>query len=57
MSFNPSKCNVILVTKKKKPIQHTYMLKGKPLAVIDTATYLGVSIFKDLGWQNQVSKV
>ena len=57
MSFNPSKCNVIHVTKKKKPILHTYMLKGETLAVVDTATYLGVSISKDLRWQSQVSKV
>ena len=35
---------------------HTYMLKGEPLAVVDRATYLGVSIFKDLGWQTQSPK-
>ena len=44
MSSNPSKCNVMHVTKKKtRPILHTYMLKGEPLAVVDTATHLGVS--------------
>ena len=47
MSFNPSKCNVMHVT-KKKPIMHTYMLKGEPLVVVE----LGVSISKD-----EVSKV
>ena len=33
------------------------MLKCKPFAVVDTATYLGVSISKDLGWQSQIYKV
>ena len=49
MSFNPSKGIVMQVT-KNKPILHTYMLKGEPLGVVETATYLGVSNSKDLGW-------
>ena len=47
MSFNPGKCNVMHVSKKKKPILHTYMRKSAPLTVVN----------KDLGWQSQVSKV
>ena len=42
------------ITRMKKPIQDTYMLKGEALRV---APYLGLTISKDLRWHNQVSKV
>ena len=57
MSFNPSKCNIMHVSRKKSPLTHTYYLKGKPLGVVDNAGYLGVNISKDLSWHRQVTKV
>jgi hypothetical protein len=56
MSFNPSKCNIIHISRKKSPLKYTYHLKGEVLEEVDTAVYLGISITKDLTWHNQVSK-
>ena len=56
MSFNPSKCNIMHVSRKRKPLNHNYTLKGEILDVVDTATYLGVNIAKDLSWNSQVAK-
>ena len=50
MSFNPSKCNVIHVSRKKKPLLHTYHIKDTDLEAIDIATYLGVEVSKELTW-------
>ena len=57
MSFNPTKCHILHVTRKKKPIFHTYSLKGTPLESVDAATYLGIIISNDLSWHKQSSKV
>ena len=57
MSFNPSKCNVIHVSRKKKPLLHTYHIKDTDLEAVDIATYLGVEVSKELTWHKQVSKV
>ena len=37
MSFNPTKCNTISITRKKHPIHHVYSLKGVPLKAVDEA--------------------
>ena len=57
MSFNPSKCNIMHVSRKRSPLNHIYHLKGEPLGVVEHAGYLGVSIGKDLSWHNHISKV
>ncbi len=57
MSFNPTKCNIINITRKKKPIIETYTLKKEPLENVNVASYLGVQITGDLTWHNQVAKV
>ncbi len=57
MSFNPSKCHIIHISRKKKPILNTYHLKGTDLEPVDNATYLGVSVSKDLSWHNHIKKV
>ena len=56
MSFNPSKCNIIHITKKLSPIKVTYTLKGEELEAVDSATYLGIDISDDLTWHNQITK-
>ena len=50
MSFNPTKCNTISITRKKHPIHHFYSLKGVPLKAVEEAVYLGVMVAKDLSW-------
>ncbi len=56
MKFNPSKCNIIHVTRKKVPLNNPYNLKGTVLEAVDTATYLGVVVAKDLAWNHHVHK-
>ena len=48
MEFNPSKCQVLHITRLKHPLNTQYSLHGQVLEATDTAKYLGVSIAKDL---------
>ncbi len=57
MSFNPSKCNTIHITRKKKPTITIYNLKDEPLEAVKVASYLGVQIADDLTWHNHIAKV
>ncbi len=57
MRFNPSKCHVLQVTRKKNPLHHVYTLKGIPLENVPEATYLGVDISNKLSWHKHTSKV
>ena len=44
MSFNPSKCQVLHVTRLKTPIPSKYSLHNKELESVSAAKYLGVTI-------------
>ena len=57
MAFNPSKCSVIHISRKKLPFTFDYTLKKQILETSDTANYLGITIAKDLSWTDQISKV
>ena len=57
MSFNPTKCIIIHISRKKAPILRTYHIKGTNLEAVESATYLGISIAKDISWNRQVSCV
>ena len=57
MAFNPIKCNTIHISRKRKPSQFTYNLKGQPLETVDAASYLGVQISKDVAWNHHISKM
>ena len=57
MSFNPTKCNMLHVSSKKKPSNYGYSLKVTPFKAVDPATYLGVDITTKLTWHKQISKV
>jgi len=37
MSFSPSKCQLLRITKKRSPIQHDYALRGHVLEQVPTA--------------------
>ena len=50
MSFHPDKCNVLRVTRSKKPIIYKYHLKGHQLESADTTKYLGVDLSYNLSW-------
>ena len=57
MSFNPSKCHILHVSRKKHKQPHVYRLKGSELEAVSDATYLGVEISDDLSWHKQCYKV
>jgi len=55
MAFNPSKCEVIRLTKKRRPIQTTYRLHGHNLALAPSGRYLGVTLSSSLSWNDHVN--
>ena len=56
MKFNPEKCYVIHVTKKKIPLKLDYKLHNHTLQPADNRKYLGVTISNDLDINNITSK-
>ena len=44
MTFNLSKCELVRVTNKKHPLEHSYYLQGEQIKSVPHAKYLGVSI-------------
>ena len=57
MEFHPRKCTVLTVSRKRKEtkrVKREYHLRSHPLEVTQEATYLGVTVSKDLRWGTQV---
>ena len=54
-SFNPTKCEVIRITKKRNPIQSTYQIHGHDLTVTKAGKYLGITISNNLSWNAHVN--
>ena len=57
MSFNPSKCQVLHITRAKCPIQTRYILHGTVLESVPSAKYLGVTISDNLSWTLHIDSV
>ena len=59
MSFNTDKCEVIRITKRRKPIDANYTIHGKELVHTKNAKYmyLGVLISDTLSWNAHVDTV
>jgi len=55
MSFNPTKCEVIRITKRRTPIIATYNIHGQDLSFVKTGKYLGVHISDTLSWNSHVA--
>ena len=56
MSFNPTKCLVLLIStnKKKTGLSTQYQLHGHTFEMVDSSKYLGVAIRDDLSWETRV---
>jgi hypothetical protein len=57
MKFNPSKCQVIKITKRKETIPSQYMLHNTILETVSSAKYLGVTISSDMSWNKHVDNI
>ena len=57
MHFNPSKCQVMHISRAQNPIQTQYVLHGQVLEAVDHAKYLGLEIGHDLKWNHHVQNV
>ena len=54
MQFNPSKCQVLQITKKAKPLNTKYILHNVELESVPAAKYIGVTIADDLSWSKHI---
>ena len=48
MEFKSSKCQVVYITRSKRPIQTFYSMHGQVLEAVNSARFLGVDIASDL---------
>ena len=51
MAFHADNCNVLRVTRRKRPVSYSYSLKGHQLEEVTTAKYLGVDMSNNLLWK------
>ena len=57
MHFDPSKCQVLHITRARNPLQTQYVLHGQVLEAVEHAMYLGLEIGHDLNWNQHIQNV
>lgn len=57
MEFNPDKCEVLRVSRKKNPTIYPYRLHNTELKSTCSAKYLGITITKDLNWSQHIENI
>ena len=55
--FSAKKCNIMRVSRSRKPLQHFYSLGSEILQEVSDATYLGIQIDNKLNWNKHISTV
>ena len=51
------KCNIMRVSRSRKPLQHFYSLGNEILQEVSDAKYLGIQIDNKLDWNKHISTV
>jgi hypothetical protein len=57
MAFHPEKCVVIQISSKRITIPANYILHNHQLDVVDSSKYLGVTINKNLRWDDHINNI
>ena len=57
MQFNPSKCQVIHITRPPSPLPTNYTQHGETLEEVVSPRYLGVDIANDPSWKTHISRI
>ena len=57
MKFNAKECNIMRVSRSRKPLQHFYSLGSEILQEVSDAKYLGIQIDNKLDWNKHISTV
>ncbi len=57
MSFNPSKCSVMRITRKRKLVISNYIMHGQILSCAEHLPYVEVEIAKDLSWNQHINNI
>ena len=57
MKYNPAKCNILSISRKRNKLQYDYSLEGQTLAYVDQAKYLGIQLSNDLKWATHVQEI
>ena len=57
MKFHPQKCNVLRITRRKKPIDSSYQLHGHTLETLSDIKYLGVTVNNKLCWNTHINNI
>ena len=57
MKFNAKKCNIMRVSRSRKPLQHFCSLGNEILQEVSDAKHLGIQIDNKLDWNKHISTV
>ena len=56
MELNPSKCQVVHITRSRRPVNTTYSMHGQVLGYVDSARHFGVDITSDLSFTQHINR-